>query len=712
MSRAPVILPPLYYRDHFVEMLDFVAKVYPSFLGEAEQSFIADFNALDLPAQCLFIRMVNRKKAVFDADDLRYGEIDNIWTALDHLKAAGFIREADARDYRPWLESLNKARLCDIARQHGLSGVRSNWSKSVLAAHIFGHVPYADLSFTTDRFVVRRKSTLSFLLYLYFGRLTDGFTAFTLRDMGIVKTKTRQSYQARFPSAADARAGFFYTQALQDLKTGADIEALFSDMANWPATETDQAASLRNALLHKVGAAFEKRNDISRALVCYAQSSAFASQERRVRILYAQGAMDEVKALLEAMLESPDHDEASLFASDFFSRKFGQKRVGIYTELLTSAESIEVDDLYRGDPELGAMSVFTKAGWRCYSTENGLWPILFALLFWEELFDGEDAYSSDFDHLPKALKDKTFTQLYASTIAQKLDLLSRGEALPTIQAQIAAHSGEHNGLFYWFDGLDRLMTELLRSAPPSGVAGVMARMAQDFHGMRDGFPDLMLCDSERLRFVEIKGEGDQIRRNQMARLKLLQGLGFEAGICRVTYRHDPDQIYVVVDVETTGGRPPNDRVTEIGAVKIQRGQVIAEWSSLINPEKHIPGFITQLTGISNDMVVDAPRLAEVADSLADFMAGAIFVAHNVNFDYGFIAAEFRRLDRRFRHPKLCTCASMRRFFPGLSAYGLANLCREFHINLKDHHRALADARAAAELLILINEKRLKGLSAA
>jgi DNA polymerase-3 subunit epsilon len=89
------------------------------------------------------------------------------------------------------------------------------------------------------------------------------------------------------------------------------------------------------------------------------------------------------------------------------------------------------------------------------------------------------------------------------------------------------------------------------------------------------------------------------------------------------------------------------------------------------------------------------------------MEGTIFAAHNVNFDYGFIASEFRRLGRRFRYPKICTCASMRKLYPGYRSYSLKNLCREFDIDLKDHHRALCDAKAAAELLKLINLKRLE-----
>mgnify|MGYP000333144675 FL=1 len=148
------------------------------------------------------------------------------------------------------------------------------------------------------------------------------------------------------------------------------------------------------------------------------------------------------------------------------------------------------------------------------------------------------------------------------------------------------------------------------------------------------------------------------------------------------------------------------RLTEIGAVKMQAGQIIGEWQSLLNPERSIPANITRLTGITQEMVSSAPLFHEVADSFSEFMGEAIFAAHNVNFDYGFISSEFRRLDRRFRHPKICTCASMRKLYPGYRSYSLKNLCREFEIDLTSHHRALCDAKAAAELLKLVNMKRL------
>ena len=121
-------------------------------------------------------------------------------------------------------------------------------------------------------------------------------------------------------------------------------------------------------------------------------------------------------------------------------------------------------------------------------------------------------------------------------------------------------------------------------------------------------------------------------------MRQLGNAGIPAEIGRVDFRFDPDQDYVVVDIETTGGWANGDRITEIGAVKIRNHEVVAEWHSLINPAALDPRQDLRLTGITNEMVRDAPFFAEIADSFMQFMGDGIFVAHNVNFDYGFISS--------------------------------------------------------------------------
>lgn len=145
-----------------------------------------------------------------------------------------------------------------------------------------------------------------------------------------------------------------------------------------------------------------------------------------------------------------------------------------------------------------------------------------------------------------------------------------------------------------------------------------------------------------------------------------------------------------IDLETTGGNPVRDRVTEIGIVEIDSDRVDT-WSTLVNPERAIPPFIEQLTGISNAMVAGAPTFAELADALAERLAGRLFIAHNARFDYGFIKNEYGRLGQRFRAEVLCTVRLSRALFPQHPRHNLDSLIARHRLVPSDRHRALADA---------------------
>jgi DNA polymerase-3 subunit epsilon len=155
--------------------------------------------------------------------------------------------------------------------------------------------------------------------------------------------------------------------------------------------------------------------------------------------------------------------------------------------------------------------------------------------------------------------------------------------------------------------------------------------------------------------------------------------------------------YAVVDVETTGGAARFERITEIAVVVHDGKQVLETFASLINPERPIPANITRLTGITNEMVAEAPKFFEVARTIVELTQDAVFVAHNVNFDYGFVREEFSRLGFAFSRRQLCTVRLARMVFPGLSSYSLSNLKSHFGIQSERSHRALDDTIATVKL---------------
>ncbi|EDM42916.1 DNA polymerase III, epsilon subunit [unidentified eubacterium SCB49] len=161
--------------------------------------------------------------------------------------------------------------------------------------------------------------------------------------------------------------------------------------------------------------------------------------------------------------------------------------------------------------------------------------------------------------------------------------------------------------------------------------------------------------------------------------------------------------FTVIDVETTGG-VGQGRMTEICIITVENMEIVDVWSSLINPEIYIPQHITALTGITDQMVTDAPRFCDVAAIIEEKTRDAIFVAHNVNFDYGFLKKEFDLIGASFSRKKLCTVRLSRKLIPGLPSYSLSKLCRSIGISLLDAHRAEADTRATTTLFLQLLEK--------
>jgi DNA polymerase-3 subunit epsilon len=157
-------------------------------------------------------------------------------------------------------------------------------------------------------------------------------------------------------------------------------------------------------------------------------------------------------------------------------------------------------------------------------------------------------------------------------------------------------------------------------------------------------------------------------------------------------------IYTIIDVETTG---KTNRMTEISVFKFDGETVIDEFTSLVNPNSFIPAHITALTGIDNALVANAPSFEEVANDILSITEDAVFVAHNVNFDYNVIQSEFKRLGMEFNRKKLCTVRLSRRLLPGHRSYSLGKLCKGLDINLVDRHRARGDAEATVILFGLL-----------
>jgi DNA polymerase-3 subunit epsilon len=167
------------------------------------------------------------------------------------------------------------------------------------------------------------------------------------------------------------------------------------------------------------------------------------------------------------------------------------------------------------------------------------------------------------------------------------------------------------------------------------------------------------------------------------------------------------KVYAIVDIETTGGSSRIEKITEIAVYQHDGDTITGEFVTLVNPERNIPYFITNLTGITNEMVEDAPRFYEIAKKLIEFTEGRILIAHNARFDYSFIRQEFKSLGYNYKRSILDTVALSRKLFPGHRSYSLGNICRDLKITINARHRAAGDAFATVKLFEICLQRDLE-----
>lgn len=704
-------LPAFYYHDHFSEMLAFVGEHYAHVLTAERRALRDDFERLSFPAQCLYVRLVNRKGHLFARSRLKYPDIPDIDDAIEELYARGFLTTLRPNDAAPLLKAVTRDTLL-AALKARFVGLTTSMKKQALVEFALANLAPEDIIDclpTEDLLRMGRAEDVEFWLFLYFGRSRESLSRFTMRDLGLVKASgSDDNYEPRFEELDEAVDVFHYSRLLAAFEDDASSALQIVD-AGWPEPKHATTASLRDKLAFRIGRALERDGETYAALRVYERASSSRCSERIVRLLMQSGQRDEAKRFLERCMDKPASSEEALFAEDFHARKFGGKRTSTLTDRLRAAETIQVDEAHAGSPERAAMHWFDERGVQAFRVENSLWRTFFGLLFWEPLFGGPS--HSPFDRLPASLTTGRFADEHSRHIDEAFELLREPKRLKArLLKTSVSRFGKSNGIFRWRqETLDALFA-LVDRLPAHSMQSMLEHLVRDYKNSCHGYPDLMTVDDDVVRFVEVKTVGDQLRRNQLLRLEQLEQAGIDARVVMVEWIIDPEQDYVVVDVETTGGRGEKHRVTEIGAVRVRNLQVIDTYQTLLNPQRSIPPSITRLTGITPAMVDGAPYFADIADEFADFLDGAIFVAHNVEFDYRFIRSEFQRLGRRFRMPKLCTVASMRRLFPGHRSYSLKALTDTYGIELKSHHRALCDAEAAAELLLMINEKRQESLT--
>ena len=164
-----------------------------------------------------------------------------------------------------------------------------------------------------------------------------------------------------------------------------------------------------------------------------------------------------------------------------------------------------------------------------------------------------------------------------------------------------------------------------------------------------------------------------------------------------TFAHYMSKFYSIIDIESTGGNSKIGKITEVAIYLYDGRNIVKEYNTLVNPERHIPNYVQRLTGITDKMVSTAPIFAEVADDITSFLNGSCFVAHNVKSDYSFIKDELENAGVEYKSERLCTLELAKTLIPEASHHGLGKICKYLEIEVPNRHRAAGDALATVKL---------------
>ena len=712
-------LPAKYYLAHFRELIEFVTSKCMHLLEPKHSEFISKINQLDEQSQCMLARVYSRKPYLVQAQSLNYEEITSPHQAIYTLKKADILFEPNEQHYSQLLAHLTKPSLVELLSNYDEQiSFKKSAGKGALvdiAREFFKACPQ-ELAPLYSQYVINNRSDYyEYFEFLFAGKLSSGDVnhqnRFVMRDLGLTATREGHSESlSRFETLDEAQSNYLlnrYRLAFKNITDESDYVALASQVLE-QAAQGAIAVVLKNKLLVRLYRQLKTvDSELAFSLLegCADDSEA---QEIQIREQYRLGNKEWVKARLEAIIENPLTDDLLYFADDFLMRKFNKKTRSRLSAMLADTQCVlEIDELYRGEVEQGVNDYYTRQGMQVFNTENTLWQSLFGLVFWHELFvESPCPPCNEFDIYPQVLRLGNFYEAQQIQINERLAKCQTSQALLNLVCKNAAqYFDQPNGLFRWRSNLLEPLEALILNSPIKALIAHLTAMSKHYLQLKDGYPDLMVINNGQVHFEEVKAPGDKLRRNQLTTIDNLKNVGFTVHIAAVKWFVDPNRIYSVVDIETTGGLKGGNRITEIGIVKVQHGKVIDTWTSLVNPERHIPGFITSLTGISDSMVYNAPVFVNIVKPLLDKLAGSIFVAHNVNFDYGFIKKECEMAGHFFKMPKMCTVVESRKAFKGLKSYSLGNLSSHFNLNLTSHHRALADATATAELLLLIQQSQ-------
>lgn len=558
-SDFPQDLPPKYYHEYFCYVLEFVHKRYANILNESELSFLEGFSKLSEDSQCLFIRFSNRSKSFFRVNTLSYSEIADIPAALQELSDQNFIEpliDTHADFMEEVMDLFTKDQHLEFAKllEPEVLPAKSIRKPDLVRWLLHAYEPATLLELIGESEPVVKVSyeaEVMMMKFLFFGNRYADMTEFVIRDLGHVRFQSfdEEHLSIQFETRKDADDTLMVSlmkERFHVLKEASPPEEVFDWFMNWQAGVSNhlslKAKPSHEAFISKVGSWLERKKMASQALAVFQLTSLAPGRERRVRLLYNLGDIEEAKALCEEIAENPQNADEKFFAQDF-KQKIENKAKRIIkqvTQALKSAEAIEVPIHYRWQVEFGAIQYYQANGYQAFFSENEPWRMLFGLLFWDIIYDTNvQAIHNPLQRVPSDFFLPEFYQRRAPQLEERLKEAKSTEAMEIIVKNTYVEKfGITNVLVPWFeDSLQKVLT-ILSILSAEKIHLILSEMSKNMRENTRGFPDLFVWNENEYAFIEIKSPTDRLSSRQLQWQHFFLEHGIHSRIVRVNWLKD------------------------------------------------------------------------------------------------------------------------------------------------------------------------------
>ncbi len=557
MKGPPIELPEKYYLDYFRLITNYVLEHYKPILSREEQSFIRRFYNLTEDAQCLFLRLVNRRGFYFRMEKIRYAEIQDMQAALGLLLKRKFFRTLTpgfAEEAGQMLQIFTKSELLQLAghflEKKEVSALRTLKKQELVVAYTEIIPAHQLIRLIKEQEMIIRtqhEKELEMLKFLYFGQLESDMAQFVVRDIGYVKTEIydQARFKAFFKDRKEAEDKLKISKIYHDFKLLRDEEATPADaIYDWfVGLDLQRAAISEVALPHfdklclRLGKLLEQQLFQEHALQVYQHTDAAPSRERRVRLLQKLGKVEKALQLCQQVSKAPANAEELFFAEDFVNRVQKKKRTRQATDYLRSSEKICLPTDHQGYVEQGVLLHLQEQGHEGVHVENYLWRGLFGLFFWDIIFDQEsEAIHHPLQTAPSDLYTPQFFSRRSDAILNRLKTLSYPERfLNIVRHHYESKMGMNNPMVGWHESLLPLVEQCYHCLRPEQLSSVLLEMARDLRENTRGFPDLFVWGEGSYSFIEVKSPNDQLSAQQLYWLHFFEKEKINARVIRVAW---------------------------------------------------------------------------------------------------------------------------------------------------------------------------------